>query len=118
MEDDDAVRALQSTVLTGSGFRVITARDGREALQLADANPELCVLVSDIVMPRMGGIELARRLRERFPQLGILLLSGYPGEVDFLSSLPAQTEFLQKPVSPAELVRRVHRLASANGVSA
>jgi len=118
VEDDDAVRALQSTVLTGSGFRVITARDGREALQLADANPELCVLVSDIVMPRMGGIELARRLRERFPQLGILLLSGYPGEVDFLSSLPAQTEFLQKPVSPAELVRRVHRLATANGVNA
>jgi len=118
VEDDDAVRALQATVLTGSGFRVISAGDGREALQLADANPDVCILVSDVVMPRMGGLELARRLRVRFPQLGILLLSGYPGEVDFLSTLPPGAEFLQKPVSPSELVKRVHRLVAASTVSA
>jgi CheY-like chemotaxis protein len=113
VEDDDAVRALEVRALTRAGFTVHEAADGAAAIACAEALPTLRVLVSDVIMPRVGGRELARRLRARDASLGVLFLSGYPGDPEFERSLPEGARFLQKPVSPDELVRVVLELVGS-----
>ncbi len=110
VEDDPAVRAIEVRALARAGFAVREAADGAEALARFDPSDGIRVLVTDVVMPRLGGVELSRQLRGRDPALGVLVLSGYPGEGSFLSTLPPDAAFLQKPVTPGELVRQVHAL--------
>ncbi len=108
VEDDDAVRSLTRRVLTRAGFEVLEASNGREALERLDQHPGAIDLVlSDVVMPDMGGAELADRLRERRPGLSVVLTSGYSeaelrGEVRDRASA-----FLVKPFTPEALVRVV-----------
>ncbi|MGE0815524.1 MAG: ATP-binding protein [Vicinamibacterales bacterium] len=109
VEDDPQVRRVGVMALQSAGFRVIEARDGIEGLARASGEP-LRVLVTDMVMPRMGGLDLLRRIRDGQPNVGVLLVSGYPGDPNLLRSLPARTSFLQKPYSPAELTANVHAL--------
>jgi PAS domain S-box-containing protein len=109
----DAGRALEVRALTRAGFTVHEAADGAAAIACAEALPTLRVLVSDVIMPRVGGRELARRLRARDASLGVLFLSGYPGDPEFERSLPEGARFLQKPVSPDELVRVVLELVGS-----
>jgi CheY-like chemotaxis protein len=68
------------------------------------------VVVTDMVMPRMSGPELARRLRATGLDIGVLFVSGNPAEPDLLQALPGRTHFLQKPFRPAELARHVAAL--------
>jgi PAS domain S-box-containing protein len=117
VEDDAAVRALEVRALERAGFQVLEASDGGEALTRYASRADIQVVVSDVVMPRIGGVELSRRLRNADPSLGVLLLSGYPGEGGFLSTLPAGAAFLQKPVAPGELVRQVHSLTVTRGLA-
>ncbi len=114
VEDEPTLRALQVRALTSAGFRVAQAADGIAALDRHAENHGIRVVVTDVIMPRMGGVEAARRLREQDASLGILFLSGYPGELDFLETLPAGCRFLQKPVAMHELVKAVHALLEAN----
>jgi len=111
VEDDSALRALEVRALTAAGFTVFEAADGLAALACFEANPGVRVLVTDVIMPRLGGRELARRLRTLDPSLAILFLSGYPGDVAFEFTLPTGARFLQKPASPKEIVRVVQELA-------
>jgi CheY-like chemotaxis protein len=105
-EDDPDVRRIVASMLSRAGYHTFEAADGAEALALAEVHA-IRVLVTDMLMPRMNGVELARRLRERHPTLGVLLLSGYPGDPAVLQSLPPGTVFLQKPVQATELIERV-----------
>jgi CheY-like chemotaxis protein len=76
VEDDDDVRAITEVVLASSGYEVVTAINGRDALkQLAALDPDM--LVTDIVMPEMNGFELAERARALKPQIRILCITGY-----------------------------------------
>ncbi len=110
VEDDRTVRALEVSILTRAGYRVLEASNGVEALAIANSGEPIAALVSDTVMPKLGGLELARRLRERNPQLAVILVSGYPGEAHFLESLPSGALFLQKPLRGGELVERLQSL--------
>lgn len=110
-EDDDAVRQLTTRILERQGHFVIPAGSGEAALAAAGNSVAPDLLVADIVMPGITGLELARLLRERYPALPVLLTSGYAGG-SFLSEtdLPPETAFLEKPFQPAQL------LASINGL--
>lgn len=110
VEDDASVRRLQREVLRRAGFQVLEAANGVEALSLLNSQQHVDVIVSDVVMPRLGGGDLARRARQLRPEIGLLLLSGHPGKGDFLRTLPPRTSFLQKPVTSQELVERVFAL--------
>lgn len=108
-EDEEAVRKLAVRVLEREGYEVLQAGDGLEALQLADAFPDrIDLLVSDVVMPEMGGRELARRLRILRPETSILLMSGYDEEM--VIGRMEGDDFLPKPFSPGVLAERVAAL--------
>jgi two-component system cell cycle sensor histidine kinase/response regulator CckA len=98
-EDLDDLRELMERLLIGSGYQVVSARDGEEALRLALAAPKpFDVLVTDLGLPKVNGKELTLRLRERWPGLKVLATSGHPpnGEGP-LSWLGPQGRFLSKP---------------------
>jgi len=110
VEDEDRVRAFASRVLRGLGYTVVTADNGAHALALLAARPNLALdlLLTDVVMPELGGPELAVRLLARRPGLRVLYLSGYydhPG--------PRLEPLLAKPFTPAELARWVRATLDA-----
>lgn len=107
VEDEDMVRALARRVLEAGGHRVVEAVDGFEALQKAQEIPGgPGALVTDIVMPRMGGLSLAQELRKLSPELPIVVVSGYPdsGSDPGAAELPQDMVFLVKPFQPAGLL--------------
>jgi two-component system, cell cycle sensor histidine kinase and response regulator CckA len=112
-EDEPLVRSMVVTVLRDQGYNVLETTNGAEALQVAQEHSagEIQLLLSDIVMPGMNGIELARRFRDLFPGVRILLMSGYTDELDLRGALPDPSiEFLPKPFSPQELAEKVRQV--------
>jgi len=108
VEDDAAIRDLLGDALVGQGYTVLIAADGEEALERIHTwGRSIDLLVTDVVMPRLGGHELARRLRAERPGLKILFASGYPGE----PTAPAPgTASIAKPFTPTELAARVRQM--------
>jgi two-component system cell cycle sensor histidine kinase/response regulator CckA len=98
--------------LEGAGYRVIEASHGEEALRLYEAHAGAVeCLVSDVVMPQLGGHDLAARLRTRDPRLPVLFISGYVDDAVLRSGLLAPgMAFLQKPFTPETLAHRVREL--------
>ena len=115
VEDEAPVRAVALRALRAQGYRVLEAGDGAEALELAAAHGDaIDLLVADVVMPRMGGIELARRMRADRPGLRVLHVSGYvEPALREGPSVAAQTAFLHKPFPPEVLVRKVRQVLDA-----
>jgi two-component system cell cycle sensor histidine kinase/response regulator CckA len=110
VDDDGAVRSFTSLVLTGSGYRVLTASDGAEGVLLAESMSErIDLLLSDIEMPVMGGLELADRLTASHPETKFLFISG-AGSTLGSSGMPAGAGFLPKPYTFASLLRCVREL--------
>jgi two-component system, cell cycle sensor histidine kinase and response regulator CckA len=106
VEDEAPVRNLAVRVLERHGYAVMAAGDGVEALALAAAHPgDIHLVVSDLVMPEMGGRELARRIRSVRPSTRILLMSGYDAEM--VTGNVDADDFLPKPFTPADLADRV-----------
>jgi CheY-like chemotaxis protein len=91
---------------------VLTAMDGKEALRIAEGHEDLIhLLVTDIVMPNVGGSELAKRLRQVRPQIKVLFMSGYPDHPALASAdIGVQTTVLQKPFSLDMLAHKVRSL--------
>jgi CheY-like chemotaxis protein len=114
-EDDAGIRKLARLIFESLGYRVLEASDGQEALALAQQHTgPLQLLVTDIIMPRVGGRELAERLRALRPALRILYLSGYSDETLDHQGLPGEgLAFLQKPFTPMTLARRVREVLEA-----
>jgi signal transduction histidine kinase len=114
-DDEDGVRALASQVLVTAGYVVLEARNGDEALCRAAAHPDrIDLLVSDVVMPGLGGRQLAERLLARDPHLRILYLSGHTeDEVLRQGVFSAAVHFLPKPFSPAALTEKVRQVLGA-----
>jgi CheY-like chemotaxis protein len=111
VEDDAGVRRLLVRTLESGGYRVTAAADGMEALErIAGAEAEVDLLVSDVVMPKLSGLELARRLRERNPQLRVLLISGFPDRVEDDASPSFADGFLQKPFAPRAILEKVREV--------
>jgi PAS domain S-box-containing protein len=120
VEDEPAVRAIAARSLERSGFRVLQASGGAAAIELVDRHGEPNLVLTDLMMPGIGGTELARRLRERWPALPILFMSGYSVE-DLLGqgALGDERAILQKPFTPDGLVGSVAAALSkaSKGVS-
>jgi two-component system, cell cycle sensor histidine kinase and response regulator CckA len=111
-EDDDMVRTLVCVTLQESGYTVLEAATGDAALELCERHAgQIDALVTDMVMPGIGGRALADRLTTLRPELRVLFVSGYAeAEVFDRDSADAETSFLQKPFTPEELASRVRAL--------
>jgi signal transduction histidine kinase len=110
VEDEPMVRDVISRALAGAGMSVLEAETGEEALARARRHPgTIELLVTDVVMARMGGLELARRLAGARPGVRVLFISGY-GRVPDVASGGAGVDYLQKPFTSTALVERVARL--------
>jgi CheY-like chemotaxis protein len=109
VEDEEAVRRLASRVLQSSGYTVLEARNGEEALAVAaQQRGSIDILVTDLVMPRMSGRQLATALTQVRPDLRVLFMSGYAEDaVPRLLPPEASVSFLQKPFNAMELARKV-----------
>ena len=115
VEDEEAVRELASEFIHSAGYAVLTAKDGTDALTLAEQSDEpIHLLLTDVVMPKMRGPELAKRLKGLRNTIRIVYMSGYleynRGNEDFLE----EGFFLQKPFSRDTLVRKVGEALSNN----
>jgi CheY-like chemotaxis protein len=112
VEDEDAVRSLATRILTAEGYLVLAAARGDEAMELfAKHRDEVVLLLSDLVLPGLGGFEIAQRLRDSQPALKVLLMSGYTDrDVGSLAGESESIAFMQKPFTPATLTRRVAEL--------
>jgi len=112
-EDDPIVRNLINTVLTRSGYAVLLACDGIEAIQLSRRHTgQIHLLLSDITMPRLGGLELVKRLREDRPGLKALLISGRTSSE--VTQGNTSFDFLAKPFLPTALKARIERILAGN----
>ncbi len=109
VEDEDAVRALTRYLLAGNGYAVLEAADGPEALRLAaEYRDRIDLLMTDVVMPRMSGREVAEHLRRARPEIRVLYLSGYTDDAVVRHGvLEAEVAFLQKPFTAPVLARKV-----------
>ncbi len=109
VEDDEEVKNILIRIFREEGYSIMDAADGLGALVMVQRyKPDLAALVTDVIMPRMGGLELAREFRRHFPDLKVVFISGFPdndGEIlRFENSI-----FIQKPLSKNELMKRVKK---------
>lgn len=115
VEDQQAVRMLLMHALSDYGYTVLEASSGQEALRLvAAAKTPIHILLTDVVMPQMTGPALAERLRQQWPHLRVLFMSGY-AEGTVLPTFLAEpgTGFIQKPFLPTELAQKLRELLDA-----
>jgi nitrogen-specific signal transduction histidine kinase/CheY-like chemotaxis protein len=113
VEDEPAVRKLTSEVLQNQGYRVLEATNGVEAVGVMEDDPghRIDLLVTDVVMPAMGGRELAQRFRTSRPDGKVLYMSGYPDSmISRQGDVNLDGGFLQKPVTMVELARKVREM--------
>lgn len=110
VEDDDGIRSLTARVLQGAGYEVVIARDGVEALSVIRESDRVDLVVSDVIMPRMGGAPLLEEVRTRWPDLPVVFVSGHPFEqLDMPRLLEGRDQYLAKPFSPRVLRAAVER---------
>lgn len=106
VEDEMIVRMSATDILQDAGFHVVEARDGVEALAILEMRDDVAVLFTDVAMPSMNGVALAKIVSERWPHVGIVMTSGaIPLGVRL--ELPANARFLQKPYVADTLVQEI-----------
>ena len=117
VEDEVLVRDLARSILTRAGYSVQEAANGLEALSaFAASDRPIDLLVTDVIMPGMGGVELARRLTAGHPGLRVIFVSGYAGEaLGTQGELAEGIHLVRKPFSPAELLAMIERVREASG---
>jgi hypothetical protein len=113
-EDDTSVRNLMKSVLQGSGYSVIEASDGEEAIQKYRGNRDaIQLLILDVIMPRKNGKETYDAIRKIHPAIKALFTSGYTAEIIHKKCILEGVNFLSKPVSPNELLNKVKDLLNS-----
>lgn len=112
-EDDESMRGFLERALTRAGFDVVSFNNGAEALERLKEEP-FSLLLTDIVMPRMDGIELARRASEIDPDLKIMFITGFAAvTLNNAAEAPTEARVLSKPFHLKDLVREVEQLLDA-----
>ena len=112
VEDTPEVRRYAAAVLAAYGYRVLQAQHAAEALELCAAQgKDIDMVVTDVVMPNMSGRELADRIKQRWPKMKQLFMSGYTGDAMLRHGIvQGETELLQKPFTPEQLALQVRRI--------
>lgn len=112
VEDDGGVRGLAVKGLEHFGYTVIAASDGVEAIEIVESKGcELDLVLTDVVMPNMGGAELADILQARYPGLNVLFTSGYTDDAVVRHGLlEAHVHFIQKPYTPKSLASKIREV--------
>ena len=121
VEDESAIREFIVINLNRSGYDVLEAGNGQEALQLYDSNEDVDVVLLDIMMPVMNGMEACKELRKRSSTVGIIMLTAKTEEMDKVNGLlSGADDYVTKPFSPSELLARVdsvyRRVSMVKGV--
>ena len=111
VEDEAVVRGLALASLKMRGYRVLTAIDGLDALRVAaEHDGPIDLLLTDVVMPNLGGPELAAKIKERYPEIKIIYTSGYTDDTVIRHGLlSAEVSFVQKPYTPQVLAKKVRQ---------
>jgi len=112
VEDDETVRNLMGAILKRYGYQVLLAEDGEKALALSQKHEgEIALLLTDVVLPGIGGKEMSDALQEKRPDMKILFVSGYPE--DIISSfgvVPSDMNFMTKPIIPESLALKIREV--------
>ena len=111
-EDDEAVRGLVSTVLTGHGYRVILAQDGQEAVaRYREHAGQVDLLLLDLIMPNLSGKAAYDEIRRDWPGARALFASGYTADIiRSRGELDESAELVMKPITPADLLRKIRSI--------
>ncbi|HET9464751.1 MAG TPA: response regulator [Gemmatimonadales bacterium] len=117
VDDEGAVRRFAARVLERAGYCVFEARDGAEALELVEQGGRFDVVVSDIVMPRLNGVELMQALSTSKPELPVILMSGYATGALAELGISAPCAILAKPFPAERLLEEVRRCTSKRDVA-
>ncbi|MFO0592799.1 MAG: GAF domain-containing protein [Polyangiaceae bacterium] len=114
VEDQEALRTLAARVLRGCGYAVLEASNGREGVTVAEAHPgPIDLLVSDVVMPHLGGRQLVEKIQLSRPLIRVLLMSGYTDDALIQHGVEeAKIAFLRKPFTPSQLAKKVRGVLS------
>jgi PAS domain S-box-containing protein len=112
VEDEDALRRLIVRTLGDAGYTITVAEDGQAAIdRLAAPGARFDLVVTDVVMPRRSGIDVARAAQACEPAVPVLLMTGYPADLPIWEAIGGETDrLLQKPFSPGDLLARIRRL--------
>jgi len=116
VEDEAKLRNIVSEILKGLGYTILTAEHGEDAVQISRAHEgPIHLLLTDVIMPGVGGRELASYLVHARPELKVLFMSGYTDDsVITQGVLSNQLAFLQKPISSADLAQKVRAILGGN----
>lgn len=114
-EDDLLLRLLANDMLTDADYRVVEAHDGREALAILGAQNTVRALLTDVNMPNVDGLALARIVRQRWPHIGVVVTSGRP----MPSGLPDGARFISKPYRYEDVLQELEAvIAETAGLQA
>ena len=118
VEDDPSIRVLVEEILASAGYNLLAAETGDRAIQLADEyEGDIHLLLTDVILPNMGGKEIAARIAVVRPEIKVLFMSGYMGDTASGSgSLEPGVEFLQKPFTPDALCEKIGGLLSTSSL--
>jgi len=118
VDDEPAVRRYAARVLEREGYAVLEAGDGAEALEMVRGQgPVIEIVVTDIVMPRLNGVELMQALASSHPDLPVILMSGYATSALAELGIVAPCSILTKPFPPERLLEEVRRCIRREGIA-
>lgn len=111
LEDEKSIRDFVRINLKREGCEVVEASTGEEALEIAESQSDIEIAILDVMLPGIDGFEVCGRLREKYPRLGIIMLTAKSQELDKVMGLEfGADDYVGKPFSPAELLARVKAL--------
>jgi CheY-like chemotaxis protein len=115
IEDEETLRELVRAVLVSKGYTVIAAEDGEEGLKaFLSHQEEIAVVICDLGLPRLGGVEVLQRIRARIPRTKVIIASGFIDQDAKAAMYKAgANEFIQKPYSPDEVLRKIRSIIDA-----
>lgn len=113
VEDEPIPRYDFAQKLRSQGYEVLEAMDGAEAIELLETHyPAINVVITDMVMPNVNGLELIANIQARWPKVPVIMLSAYMSQSGGDTILGPHAQFLQKPVRPSALIAAVRRMVS------
>jgi CheY-like chemotaxis protein len=110
---------MTTHLLERAGYQVSAVEDGASAIAAAKLTEPFDVLVTDVIMPNMSGIDLAERMMDEYPLLGVVMLSGYTAETLDLERVTSRGAlFVSKPITSTQLLKTVLQAVAARGAAA